>query len=165
MIRETTWENPGHEWGSEVAMCGPLALAGRWLPTELPPTSDELWWDIHDIRDVVKLVAGLFDVLCKLHYYFKNYAGTVDCYVHYKEQMSRKWCFEHYSASTSGTQRTITFPRTIAIVAASTTPNGSSLRPERCCELYASYDSRHGSYASSAAWAVHFGIGCYAAAM
>ena len=97
MIRETTWENPGHEWGSEVAMCGPLALAGRWLPTELPPTSDELWWDIHDIRDVVKFVAGLFDVPCKLHYYFKNYAGTVDCYVHYKEQMSRKWCFEHYS--------------------------------------------------------------------
>ena len=97
IIRESKWNVPWHDWGTEVAMAGPLAYSSSWMPDRLPPLHDRLFWDAHDIRDLVRLVAGLFGVPCKLHYYYKNYDNTVDCYIHYKDQMSRKSCFEHYT--------------------------------------------------------------------
>ena len=97
IIRETPWVIPWCDWGSEVALAGPIRNASGWLPTQLPPVEDQLWWQQHDILSLVRFVAGLFEVPCKLHYYFGNYLGGVDCYVHYKEEMSRKWTFDHYS--------------------------------------------------------------------
>ena len=96
IIRETDWQQPWCEWGAEVAIAGPICTASRWLPTQLPPAED-LFWRRHEILQLVRFVAGLFEVPCKLHYYFKNYLGAVDCYVHYQDQMSRKCIFDYYS--------------------------------------------------------------------
>ena len=75
-IRETSWELPWCDWGSEVALAGPILGASRFLPTELPP-ADDLWWQQRDPTTLVKELAGLYSVPCKLHYYFCNYQGGV----------------------------------------------------------------------------------------
>ena len=75
-VRSADWQVPWHDWGSEMAIAGPLFLASRLFPMQLPPAGD-LWWRQRDITTLVKELAGLYDVPCKVHYYFCNYQGGV----------------------------------------------------------------------------------------
>ena len=95
IIRDSSWEIPWYDWGSEVAMAGTMSGMSRWLPTELPPPED-VYWEQYDLLHLIRFIAGLFLGPSKIHYYFKNYEGTVDCFVHYNHEMSRGWTFDHY---------------------------------------------------------------------
>ena len=67
-------------WDGAACEClGPISQTDRLFPIPMPAVGAP-WWNQRDAAILTLQLARFYGVPCKVHYYFANYQGGVDCY-------------------------------------------------------------------------------------